>query len=206
MAQRYTAQKSASRRRIDDSYNRLISQGYYQYGSHARQLQPEPEIYDDYDNYDDYEERIARPKRTRKKVKRSKKVKNVAIEFSFGLKKKTSLMTYAMVFVISSSAIFCLIFMALTSQKKLEVTALKADLKQAQQNNIALQATIYDGYDLAEIEAVATSKLKMMKPEEHQIVRISVPEQSYITQYDNAPEEPKVQFSLSSMYNMVFKD
>lgn len=196
MAQRYVSQRSASRRRNDDNYNRLISQGYYQYGSQAHQVQPEPEF------DDDYEEEIIR----RKRIRKARKPKKAAVEFSFGLKKKTSFMTYAMAIIISTSAVFCLIFMAVVVQKKLQVNALKADLKEAKQNNAALQATIYDGYDLIAIENIATTKLKMMKPEQHQIVRVSAPEQSFIMQYQNNAEPKKDNFSFSSVYNMIFEE
>ncbi len=81
-------------------------------------------------------------------------------------------------------------FFTIIAEKQSEISRQNNLYKKLQEANLITKAQISQGYDLKEIERIAITRLEMSKPKPHQIVYISVPKQSYVTQSNNS-EKPK---------------
>jgi|GEM_PF-1179275 len=117
-------------------------------------------------------------------------------------------MSFLLVAVVFVGILSWVASTAHAAQRRYALTVAQSALKTIKQENSDLMKDLYEGYDLADIEYIATAKLGMTKPEEHQLVHISVPKQSYSVQYDNTVEnEQKLPlFSLSTLVNFFIKD
>jgi len=92
-----------------------------------------------------------------------------------------------------------LISMAYADQTRFTLSSAQNTLKTIQQENTVLEKDLYEGYDLVEIEQIATTRLNMTKPEEYQLVVVNVPRASYSVQYEDVPETQSSGFNLAAL-------
>jgi len=201
------------------SYDRYIAGGYYSHTSQAYKLEA-------YAQPAEYEpERPARrPSPARKpatahpqrKVKKGKKAKiqrgtpkpKTVYKINMQNHRAFSPMSFLLIVVVFGGIVAWVSGTAFAAQRRYALSTAQATLKTIKQENSDLLKDLYEDYDLVDIEYVATVKLGMTKPEEHQIIHVNVPKQSYNVQYDNTTEENLEFsfFSLSSLMNFFVKD
>lgn len=105
-----------------------------------------------------------------------KKIKYVKVEQNL----KTHSLTFFLTLSIFATFITSFVLIeALTIQKKFEIENLTNNLKEINENNKYLETELSKNLDLKYIENIASSKLKMQKPANHQIIHINVPKESY---------------------------
>ena len=149
------------------------------------------------------------PKRAKKgKVQRGTPKPQTVYKINMQNHRAFSPMGFLMIAVVFGGILAWVVSTAHADQRRYALTAAQNALKTIKQENSDLQKDLYEGYDLAEIAYLAAAKLGMTKPEEHQIVHVSVPKQSYSVQYDNPVENDSVlsSFNLSTLVNFFIKD
>jgi len=208
-----------TRRQVNtNSYDQYIRNGYYSYSSTAYKLAEvyEPEVVEQDEPREIRRRRPAprRPqpvqKRTRKQKPQRGKQKTVqtpALSYEMAMegKRVAPLLTIFMASILCLGVFAIVVSMARFEQRRQELRLAQNDLKTIQQENIELQATVYEGYDLAEIERRATL-LGLRKPEEHQLVYVNVPLQSYTVQYDTEPAQEEASFNFVNLTSLFFED
>jgi len=193
------------------AYDRFIQNGYYSYSSQAYKLNEAYPLEDD----PLPSPRPARRKPAiKKKPKQSKKQKvqrgtpkaKTVLQVDMQNHRTFTPMT-TLLFATFFIGLFSLVFAgAYVQAQNRRLSLLQADLRTLKQENNELEKDLYEGYDLLEIERIATAKLNMSKPEEHQIRTIYVPKQSYNAQYESAVEETTDAFSFAGLLSLFIKD
>lgn len=177
---------------------------YYNYSTEAYKYSPDIEYV--------RKRRKKRSSSSKKKINgtrkaRIKNVKKTRYEF---VKQTGVLGDFKTYFIVGTFFVF-LIFMlgsfAINSQKLDRINSLTTELKQLEESNSVLQTEIIKNLDLEKIEQIATTKLKMQKPAQHQIVYINVPKQSYTVQYNSVETNGSDEkFSFQNIWNVFFGD
>ena len=197
MAQRQTTQKYAS-----NSYDRYLQSGYYSYSSQAHQLE---EVEEEYREYARPKRRPAPARKTkgknvrRAKVQRGTPKPKTVYELDLQNRRVFSPTTFLLVAVFFLGVFAWLISMAYADQTRFTLSSAQNTLKTIQQENTVLEKDLYEGYDLVEIEQIATTRLNMTKPEEYQLVVVNVPRASYSVQYEDVPETQSSGFNLAAL-------
>jgi len=171
MSKRRTRENTArNRKNLNDNYNQ-----YYSNSSEAYEVE--------YD-YEDNTEEVRTTKRKVKKVIRKKKKIGERYRYDTENKVKLSLTTYLIVIVIFSGLIS---FLSLNAQKSyliLSIEELQDNLKAKQEEVDEIKVSVAEGYDLREIEKIASTRLGMSKPQPHQIINITINKSDTISHGD----------------------
>lgn len=87
--------------------------------------------------------------------------------------------------IVFSFAMVCLVTQINISAKQNNITVLRNQLAEIEENNNHLETELNKSIDLAKIKTTATTKLGMQAPTKYQTVYINVPKDSSTVQYDN---------------------
>lgn len=172
---------------------------YYNYSSEA------------YKYYPEYEE-IQYPRRRQKTRVKTKRKPVVSRRVIFKKETKANIAdqfkTCVAISLVFAFSLALLCSFASTTAKREEINILTSNLKQLNESNSNLQSELQKNIDLNKIEKVASTKLGMQKPANHQIVYINVPKQSYTVQYNvnsDTIANSKKSVSLIEIFNSLFR-
>jgi hypothetical protein len=101
---------------------------------------------------------------------------------------KVAFMPYVALFVFFAGLIAVVFCGVKIVEMRMEINSLSRRHQEILDTNMLKSAQLAKSIDLKEVEHVATTRLGMVKPAQHQIVRVSVPRQNYVVQ-SLAPEE-----------------
>jgi hypothetical protein len=164
---------------------------YYQYSAAAYDLNgafAEPATDADYAGLP-AEAPIKAPRRKRRKLtpkERSKRIRErVSPKYIFVTNdaRKLSLSTIITVAMVFAGICAYLISLGLCSVGSSAVAAMEAEAKRISDGNLAVSSLAVESYDLQRVQDVATRKLGMVKPADHQLVYIKAPKENYFVQY-----------------------
>ena len=88
-----------------------------------------------------------------------------------------------------SFAMVCLVTQINISAKQNNITVLRNQLAEIEENNNHLETELNKSIDLVKIKNTATTKLGMQAPTKYQTVYINVPKDSSTVQYDNTEDK-----------------
>ena len=222
---RYT-QSSSRGSSSDSSYLRML----YQYSSEAHELAPEP--YEDIPQARPakkkkpvQKKRVQQTQKTQRVQRKSDsqrryeryqkaKIRERAIKRSYMPKfvngeksasKTISPTVIGTLFIIFVGIFFYIWSTGYVTQKEIELKNMRNTLAAAQKSNLEARSQIYKGYDLDFIERYATSKLGMVKPEEHNKIYISVQKESYFAS-TGASEVTQSDQQTMSLLDLIMAD
>lgn len=191
------------------SYNYGKSQAYYNYSSEA------------YDVYSHKRKRktskkkktnasvkpMSESRRTRAKMRKTAKVvktEYMILNNKSGIKIYNVIMTFGVIFLMS---ILLIGIFASNNKMRTNVNIMTQKLKQLEENNDYLEAELAKNIDLEKVEKIATTKLGMQKPSNHQIIYINIPKQSYTVKYENkTSKEDEESFKFEDILNFFKKE
>ncbi len=160
-------------------YNFNNRNNYYNYTSVAHDYEPE-----------------YKPRSINRRIKKIKKERYVKAEQGLRFLSLKFIATFTLI----ATFIIAIIFIeALTIQKRFDVDALSANLKEITENNKNLETELAKSLDLEYVEYIASSELGMQKPANHQIVHINVPKESY-SEKGNIEKEETILTKVSNLF------
>ncbi len=171
---------------------------YYQYSSEAYDLEPVllPE--------DDFNEPQPRVVRKRKKLTRSQRARTIRKRnqpkyvFEKQLERKVSIPAIVTSCVLFAGVLAYLVSWGMCAVSTKEIQVLNDQLKAITDTNAAVASNANESYDLERIKEIATKRLGMVKPGEHQIMYIDAPKQNYFVQYNYDESEVEQENVLGS--------
>ncbi|MCL2873870.1 MAG: hypothetical protein FWE29_02950 [Defluviitaleaceae bacterium] len=181
----------------------------HHYNGYSEFYSPSSEAYDVYNipyerhNRPKFEPRIVA---NRKKVKR-KRASSKKPRFLIDMNNRTraAFMPYvalSVFFIGVIAVVFCGVRII---EMRMEINALAREHQELQSSNLLKSAQLARSHDLREIELLATTRLGMVTPAQHQIIHISVPRQNYVVQNLAVQDDDEGVFSrISSFSRRVF--
>lgn len=112
-----------------------------------------------------------------KRLKRVRKVRAEAItkyKLQINKKAKFSFLTYFTIFTVFAGCVITISLNAQMSYLSMQINAKYGELAEAEEENELLRSELLSGYDLSEIERVASTRLGMSRPQSHQIIRVDI--------------------------------
>jgi len=143
--------------------------------------------------------------RKTRKVKRVRKKRVTRKEPKFRLnmnnRPKVAFMPYVALSVFFLGLISVVFISVMSIERRMEINALTREYQELQSANLLKTAQLARSHDLREIELLAATRLGMVSPAGHQMIRISVPRQNYVVQNLAAQEEDDSIFSRISAFS-----
>jgi len=90
--------------------------------------------------------------------------------------------SYFVMFIVALGLVGVIASKAMVQDASMRTARLKTALAETRAHNAVLYKELYENYDKAEIERIATEDFDMAYPKPHQEIRVSVPRASYIVQ------------------------
>lgn len=144
-----------------------------------------------YDVLHDRHERYYKPRPVqRKNIVKRKRISSNKPKYMIDMsnRSKVAFMPYVALFVFFAGLIAVVFCGVKIVEMRMEINSLSRRHQEILDTNMLKSAQLAKSIDLKEVEHVATTRLGMVKPAQHQIVRVSVPRQNYVVQ-SLAPEE-----------------
>ena len=139
-----------------------------------------------------------------RKAKKIIKTEYMILNNKSGIKIYYVIMTFGVIFLMLIALIG---IFASNNKMRTNVNIMTQKLKQLEENNDYLEAELAKNIDLEKVEKIATTKLGMQKPSNHQIIYINIPKQSYTVKYESkTSEEDNGSFKFEDILNFFKKE